>query len=155
MFGQKKPARWAEELSRDYDWFKGEVGDAAIVKIWRAADTIGGDAGKLIKLVLVLGKRRGAIERMRWEQIDSTWWWNAPPGSKIKRCHSIPLSKLAQRIMSPRGEGRVLGYVDAKAIIARVRELTGIDTFIFVKRRAKLTPDWSAPPRVDRVRLRI
>jgi hypothetical protein len=24
-----------------------------------------------------------------------------------------------------------------------------------VKRRAKLTPDWSAPPRVDRVRLRI
>ena len=128
MADMPKP-RKAEPRSRP--WFEGEAADAAIVKVWQAADTIGGDAGRLIKLITITGKRRGAIQAMQWEQIQTDWFWKLPKPKGNKRLHSIPLPRLAQRILSPRGDGRVLRRIDAQFLMNKVRALTGLDTFIF------------------------
>lgn len=115
---------------RDLPWFKGEAADKAIKAIWSAADEIGGDGGKLLKLLLLTGKRRGAIEKMRWEEIDSKWFWSPSQEgvAENKKLLPVPLA----RVLSPRKEsGLVLKAGDRTKLQNRVKELTGIDTFIF------------------------
>lgn len=119
---------------RDLPWFRGEAADKAIKAIWSAADQIGGDGGKLLKLLLLTGKRRGGLEAMRWEEINSKWFWSpAQDGvAENKKLLPVPLSTLVGRILSPRKEsGLVLKAGDRSKLQAKVKELTGIDTFIF------------------------
>jgi integrase len=127
MRGKRLPDPVAADKSRDLPWFNS---DDAIRKIWQAADTIGGDADKLLKLCLITGKRHGAIRAMQWEQIGEAWDWRTPKGSYTKRLNPIPLPRFAQRIMKPRGTGPVLGAVHVPTTLRRVRELTGIEDFI-------------------------
>jgi integrase len=131
MAGMEKP--WDKEKPRDLPWFKGAEADKAIKAIWAAAYEIGGDEERFLKLLLLTGKRRGTIAAMQWEQIDDTWFWNAPPStSKNKRTHPVPLSTLAQRVLGRRQErGRVFTLKRLKSLQERVRELTGLGDFIF------------------------
>jgi hypothetical protein len=39
---------------------------------------------------------------MKWNDIDDSWFWSPPAGSKNKRLHAVPLSSLTQRVLSPR-----------------------------------------------------
>jgi hypothetical protein len=102
---------------------------------------------------MITGKRRTAIEKMRWDDIDDTWYWTprrivsgkvVPFGTHIKRCHPIPLPPLAQRVLGKHGgigrvfdgrvddKGRVFAYrLDDKAVMRQVRKLTGLEDFIF------------------------
>jgi len=84
MIGIDKP--FDKERPRDR-FFK----DDEITAIWRAADAIEGSEGRFLKLLLLTGKRKGALARMRWEHIDETWFWE-PPRSELanKRLHPIP-----------------------------------------------------------------
>jgi integrase len=84
MIGIDKP--FDKERPRDR-FFK----DDEITAIWRAADAIEGSEGRFLKLLLLTGKREGALARMRWEHIDETWFWE-PPRSELanKRLHPIP-----------------------------------------------------------------
>jgi integrase len=93
---------------RERSWFAGSASDQAIRSIWSAADKLGGVEGQYLKVLLLTGKRKTALVNMRWDQIDDTWFWNAPPGRKNKRCHAVPLSSLVQRILHPR---RPSGFV--------------------------------------------
>ena len=68
---------------------------------------------------------------MQWRQIGEDWHWQPPKGTVTKLLNPIPLPRLAQRILSPRGEGQVFGRVKAKAVMVQVRKLTGIEDFIF------------------------
>jgi integrase len=90
---------------RERDWFKS---DTAIKQLWAAADKLGGVDGQYLKVLLLTGKRKTALAEMRWEQIDDSWFWNAPPGRRNKRCHAVPLSSLTQRVLHPR---QATGYV--------------------------------------------
>jgi integrase len=95
---------------RERDWFKRDAADPVIKKLWAFASELGGDQGKFLKLLLITGKRRGAILSMCWDDIDADWYWTPPAGSKHKRNTPIPLPKLAQRVLGQhRGTGPVLG----------------------------------------------
>jgi integrase len=106
MLGIDKP--FADEKRRERDWFAGTAGDQAIKALWTSADTIGGVEGQYLKVLLLCGKRKSALAEMKWEQIDDSWYWHAPPGRKKKRLHGVPLSSLIQRIIHPR---QSTGYV--------------------------------------------
>lgn len=137
MYGQPEPARAISQESREFAWIPSDnpqVSDDAIKAIWAAADALGGDEGRWLKLVMITGKRRTVVEHMKWEEIHpDTWYWNCPPGSRIKRNHPVPLPKLAQRVLGRHGgTGRVFeGLSNAVTVIRRVRKLTGLDDFIF------------------------
>jgi integrase len=100
MSGIDKP--FADVKRRERDWFAGDAGDQAIATIWAVADKLGGVEGQFLKVLLLTGKRKTALSEMRWEKIDASGFWDAPPGRKNKRCHPVPLSSLAQRILHPR-----------------------------------------------------
>ena len=121
------------EKPRDLPWFKGAAADKAIKAIWLAAERIGGDEGRYLKMLLLTGKRKSALAAMRWEEIDATWFWDPPrSNSKNKRLHPIPLPKKAQQVLHPRAEqGPVFGGLKLDLLQAKVRKLTGISDFIF------------------------
>jgi hypothetical protein len=55
-----KPLPWLGAKPRQRNWFKGDKADELIRKLWHVATQLGGDRERFIKLVLILGKRRGA-----------------------------------------------------------------------------------------------
>jgi integrase len=102
MLGLDKP--FTKEKSRDRVY-----SDDEIRLIWRTADQLGGVDGRFLKMLLLTGKRKSALAEMMWEEIDDTWFWNAPKSeNKNKRLHPIPLPPLAQRVLGPKQKQ---GYV--------------------------------------------
>jgi integrase len=96
MVGIEKP--FDKERSRDRVFTDGEL-----QAIWRAADTIGGSEGRFLKMLILSGKRKGALAQMRWQEIDDKWFWKPPQSEhRNKRLHAIPLPSLAQRVLGPR-----------------------------------------------------
>ena len=97
------------------------------------------------KLLILTGKRKGALAAMRWGEISETWAWTPPPGQKNKRVHPLPLPKLAQRILqglkpkgakpdacvfpSPLGGKNGVMHVDSR-LQGRVQKLTDIADFM-------------------------
>jgi hypothetical protein len=117
MLGIDKPNQ--NEKRREREWFKGKAGDAAIKTLWSAADKLGGVEGQYLKVLLLTGKRKTALAKMPWSQIDQNWFWDVPePARKTnKRLHSVPLSSLVQRIIHPRqARGYVFARPDGKPI---------------------------------------
>jgi integrase len=130
MTDMEKP--FAKPTRRTRDWFKGKPADKAIKALWNSADKLDANEGRYLKLMLLTGKRKSALAEMRWEQIDESWFWNAPAGSKNKRLHAIPLPKKATQILHPRKEkGMVFGELAFEKLQAQIRKETGLDDFIF------------------------
>jgi integrase len=79
--------------------------DREIKAIWRAADEIGGTGGAFCKVLLLTGKRKGALSAMRWNELDDDGLWSPPVDNgrrkRTKRLHGVPLPVLAQRILRP------------------------------------------------------
>lgn len=98
MIGMDRP--WEGESVRDRV-FK----DAEIKGLWRAADKLGGVAGAYIKVLILTGKRKGALAAMRWSELHDDGTWTPPTDlrrrKRTKRLHAIPLPALAQRILKP------------------------------------------------------
>lgn len=125
------PRPWDGAKPRDREWFKNEAADQVVQGLWKLADEIGGHDERFIKLLVITGKRRNAIETMLWEHVDRTWWWTPPPGSKSKRCHPIPLPKLAQRLLGKHQKvGLVVGR-PSSGLKAVVRRELDLPDFIF------------------------
>lgn len=121
-----------EKLVRSRSWYSGDNADALLKCLWQAADQLGGDEGRFTKLMILTGKRRSALEFMRWEQIDATYYWKPTCGNRIKKCNSIPLPKLAQRILGPKqAEGRVFDMLGSAYVLLKLRKLTGVDDLIW------------------------
>jgi integrase len=73
--------------------------DEELAAIWRQS---GDDAyGKVIKLLILTGARRGEVGGMRWSEIDTERGaWSLPPErTKNGRGHVVPLSPLALEII--------------------------------------------------------
>jgi hypothetical protein len=124
-------APWSGSKPRYRDWFKGAAADDAIKRIWHAADEIGGVEGRYVKTIMLLAKRKTALLNMRWEQIDQTWFWDAPESDvAIKRLHGVPLPGLAQRVLHPRQkQGKVFEGISLALLQKKVRERVGFDFF--------------------------
>jgi hypothetical protein len=132
MLGIDTPVMKVEP--RDRPWFKNTAADDAIKSLWQAADQIGGVESRYVKTMLLLAKRKTALANMRWEEIDDTWFWNAPASGTNKRLHGVPLSRLAQRVLGPRQQGKVFGELTERRLgqlQTKLRTLSGIKDFIW------------------------
>jgi integrase len=74
------------------------LSDEELVKIWQACSDPenfprGGNFGRVVKLLILLGARRSEITGMRWSELDLTKGsWTLPAErSKNKRAHTLPL----------------------------------------------------------------
>jgi integrase len=84
------------------------LSDAELAAIWRAC---GDDAyGRVIKLLILTGSRRGEVGGMRWSELDlDRGLWSIPPQrTKNKKPHQLPLMPLALDVITgvPRRVGR-------------------------------------------------
>jgi integrase len=130
---------WDGAKRRQREWFIGTAADDAIKRLWQAADQLNKVEGDYLKVLLLTGKRKSAIANMQWQEIDDTWFWNAPQSDrKNKRLHPVPLPSLAQRILHPRNEsgfvfpgndnGHV--YVNGCQLQSKIIRASGIKDFI-------------------------
>ena len=122
--------------TRKRDWFKGEAGDDAIKSLWSAADKIGGDGGRYLKAMLLLGKRKSALADMQWSDIQpdtkNGLFWDAPESGTNKRLHGVPLPKLLQRVLGARqSDGKVFGAMDLDKLQQKVRDESDVKDFFW------------------------
>jgi integrase len=108
--GIRMPAR---ETARDR-----VLSDAEIVRFWYAASADA--AGPLLKLLLLLGQRRGETAGMLWSELDERTWSIPSSRTKNAKAHSVPLSRQARDII------QALPRIDAR-VFAAVRGLYGFD----------------------------
>jgi integrase len=137
MLGVERP--FDGERARERAW-----SDEEVVAIWRAADTIGGNAGAALKVLILTGQRRDEVFHMTWNEVEEggSTWRLATARSKAKREHVFPLSTLAQRVIEaqfhrednceyvfPTSRDRPM--VNWTALKQRVQKLSGIEDFTF------------------------
>jgi integrase len=108
--------------------------DAELVKVWNAcADD---DFGKIIRLLILTGCRRGEVGGLRWSEIDLDAGTITIPAERSKngRAHSLTLPEMALDILKsvPRRNGRDFlfgqsgqGFQRYGAYIAALRERLG------------------------------
>ena len=107
--------------------------DDQLKKLWTCQLDAGESA--YLKLLILTGKRKGALAAMRWGEINEAWDWTPTGGNEIKRKHPLPLPRLAQRILiglKPKGaqpDGRVFPALNWR-FQRRVQKLTGIADFM-------------------------
>jgi len=80
----------AKETSRDR-----VLSDDELVRVWRAADVVGGAGGAFIKALILTGQRRNEVSHMRWADLDlEKRVWTLPrEATKGDRSHEVPLSQ--------------------------------------------------------------
>jgi integrase len=132
MVGMKKP--FAKEKPRDRHF-----NDDEIKALWRAANKIGGVEGRFVKALILTGKRKGALSRMKWEHINKDWFWEPPASESNQKKHllPVPLSSLMQSVIDKRqSQGYVFPgpterthYLDDGTLRHRVRRESGVDDF--------------------------
>jgi integrase len=136
MQGVERP--FDGETERERAW-----SDEEVVRIWRAADAIGGSAGAALKVLILMGQRRDEVFHMEVSELesDATRWRLTTARSKAKREHVFPLPALAQRIIQtqlmharcayvyPTSGGKPI--VSWTALKGRVRRLSGVEDFTF------------------------
>ena len=76
--------------------------DEEIRALWRAAGDLDEIRGAYLKVLILMGQRRGEVAEMTRDQLeeDGTLWRLPAARAKGKREHVFPLPKLAQRIIS-------------------------------------------------------
>jgi integrase len=129
-------------LDKPYDGEKPRerhFSDDEIKAIWRAANKIGGTEGRFLKALLLTGKRKGALSRMKWEHINATWFWEPPASesTKNKRLLPVPLSTLTQSVIGKRqsqgyvfpGPVESVPYIDDGTLRLNVRRESGVADF--------------------------
>jgi integrase len=114
------------------------LSDEELVRVWGAADTMGGVTGAFFKCLILTGQRRNEVSGIGWADLDLTARiWTLPrQATKGDRSHEVPLSPLAIEVLtalsrtgtyvfsSTRGERPISGYSKIKA---RAEKLAGFD----------------------------
>jgi integrase len=91
--------RRAENGARERTLTKDELRE-----VWLAADAVGGDYGRIVKLLILTGQRRDEIGSLAWTEIDAAGARIELPPSRTKnhRAHSVPLSAEALAALPPK-----------------------------------------------------
>jgi integrase len=89
------------------------LSDDELVRLWRAADKIGGGAGACIRVLMLTGQRRGEIAALKWSEVDGDVLVLPAERMKGKSSHIVPLSAQAAAIIDamPRVGEYVFGKV--------------------------------------------
>ena len=138
-----------EDIDKPFDAESARVrhfDDAEIKALWQAADKLPQHAGAFLKVLLLTGKRKGALAAMRWTEIDNDGIWKPPVDPRRragnKRTHAGPLSKLALRVLAglPRVDDnpyvfvgrRIGGHMDpGTPLQTTIKELSGVADFFY------------------------
>jgi len=88
------------------------LGDEELTAIWRAS---GNDAyGRVIKLLILTGARRGEVGGMRWSELDldRAIWTIPPQRTKNNRPHALPLMPISLDVITgvPHESGPSIRY---------------------------------------------
>jgi integrase len=77
------------------------LSDDELVRVWRAAEKIGGPFGALVQLLALTGQRRDEVAGMRWDELSpDVHLWTLPRGRvKTDQGHEVPLSAAATAIL--------------------------------------------------------
>jgi integrase len=77
------------------------LSDDELVRVWRAAEKIGGPFGALVQLLALTGQRRDEVAGMRWDELSpDAHLWTLPRGRvKTDQGHEVPLSAAATAIL--------------------------------------------------------
>jgi integrase len=75
------------------------LNDDELVRLWKAAEAIGGREGACIKLLVLSGQRRSEISDLKWSEIDGDTLALPAERMKGKRAHTVPLSLQARTII--------------------------------------------------------
>lgn len=120
--------------------------DKEVKKLWKAADALPAHAGAFLKVLLLTGKRKGALAAMRRDEIDGNGIWSPPVDNRRrvgnKRTHAVPLPRLARRIIKGlpkvRGNPHVFvgrrkgGHLDpGTPLQTNVKDLSGVEDFFW------------------------
>lgn len=111
--------------------------DDELIRIWRAAEAMGGNAGGFVRMLALTGQRRDEVATMRWRDVDieQAVWTLPREATKGDRSHQVPLAPLAVEILQslPRlgdfifttaGDRPISGYSKIKV---RTDKLVGIN----------------------------
>ena len=76
--------------------------DQEVRWLWAAADSLGYPFGPALRLLLLLGQRRGEVGGMRWDELsdDRTIWTLPASRAKNSRPHVVPLPRQAQELIA-------------------------------------------------------
>lgn len=137
--------------------------------LWATADQLDRTVCAFLKILMLTGKRRGAVLAMRWDELSDDWVWtpSADKQSRTKRAFKAPLPPLAQQVI--KGLSAIKGnpyvfastrksgtHIDAGTPLQRkVRQESGIDDFLFHHIRhtveTKLAKGWDIDGETFRV----
>jgi integrase len=83
---------------------------AELARIWNATNE--GDFGKIVRLLILTGQRRGEVGGMRWSEIKGDLWTVPAARTKNGREHAVPLAEEAVTILEsvPKRDGRDLVF---------------------------------------------
>lgn len=102
--------------------------------VWQAAADY--PFGLLVRLLILLGQRRGEVAEMRWEEVDAALWTIPPHKYKSDKPHLVPLPRQAVELLrsipahsayvfSTRADRPVSGLSKAKARLDAASGVTG------------------------------
>lgn len=76
--------------------------NAEIAKFWKAADTINGAFGAVLKLLLLTGQRLSEIAELKWDELSENGSEIRLPGTRTKnhRPHTVPIVPIAREIIA-------------------------------------------------------
>lgn len=73
--------------------------EAEIKKLWELFSTMIEPSGSLLKILLLLGQRKGETSSMKWNQVKDNIWTIPKEQTKAGRKHYVPLPPLAIEII--------------------------------------------------------
>lgn len=101
LAGWKRPPKTrAQRLAADEPNGKA-LDDEEIVRLWRAADAVGGAAfGPLVQLGLLTALRRGELGHLRWKDVHDDRIVLTAGATKMGKRHEIPLTPLMRQVLA-------------------------------------------------------
>lgn len=95
--GETKPSDHARPPPRPYS-------PEEIAALWRGADELGPRERAYLRVLLLLGKRKGSLVQMRWDEVGEDGWWRMAgatmPAPGVRKLNMpVPLPAPALRII--------------------------------------------------------
>ena len=139
MEGLKKP--WDGEETRDkvFD-------DDELRALWNGADDTGLYGGAFLRVLILTGKRKGALAAMRRDEIDADGVWTPPQDARrrrrTKRTHVLPLPAKVREIIDalPAAENNPYVFVGSREgkhldpgtpLQRKIQKASGVEDFYF------------------------
>jgi integrase len=140
LAGHRMPAATKDDVIEAEEHGQ-SLNEPEILAVWRAARSIGGPFGGLVKMGLMTGLRRGELAAMRWDWIDRAALRITVPGKVMKngREHAVPITDMMAKLLDEtpdRGGGLVfpsearLGGATPMSgwskMMTRLRQMSGV-----------------------------